>query len=271
LVGYSDRITLHAEPNWLMRLLWTSIALATLVYLGLCAALFVFQRSMIYMPQPRAVMTPQAPLRLRVDDAELVVSVRPRAGAKALVYFGGNAEDVSLNLDTFGQWFPEHALYLLHYRGYGGSSGTPGEAAIHSDAAALFRAVAAQHADVAIVGRSLGAGVAVRLAVAQPTASRLVLITPFHSLTDIAAAAYPFVPVRWLLRDTYESGRVAPGIRMPTTIIAAEHDEVVPLANTAKLFACFASGVATMKVIPGAGHNTLDSQNVYRVVLQAAL
>ena len=254
-----------------MRFLWTSFALATLAYLGLCAALFVFQRSLIYMPQPRAMTTPQAPLRWRVDGAELVVSVRPRAGAKALVYFGGNAEDVSLNLETFGQWFPGHALYLLHYRGYGGSSGAPSEVANHGDAAALFRAVAAQHADVVIMGRSLGAGVAVRLASEQPTAQRLVLITPFHSLADIAAAAYPFVPVRWLLRDTYESGRVAPGIRMPTTIIAAEHDEVIPLANTAKLFARFANGVATMKVIPGAGHNTLDSQGVYRAVLQAAL
>ena len=122
-----------------------------------------------------------------------------------------------------------------------------------------------------IIGRSLGAGVAVRLASEQPTPSRLVLITPFHSLADIAAAAYPFVPVRWLLRDTYESGRFAPGIRMPTTIIAAEHDEVIPRANTAKLFARFTNGVATMKVIPGAGHNTLDSQGVYRAVLQAAL
>jgi uncharacterized protein len=79
------------------------------------------------------------------------------------------------------------------------------------------------------------------------------------------------VPVRWLLHDRYESGRFAPGIRMPTTIIAAEHDEVIPLANTAKLFARFGAGVATMKVIPGAGHNTLDGLGAYRVALQAAL
>ncbi len=254
-----------------MRFLWTSIALAVLAYLGLCAALFVFQRSLIYIPQPRAVTAAQAPLRLPVDGAELIVSVRPRAGAKALVYFGGNAEDVSLNLESFGQWFPAHALYLLHYRGYGGSSGAPSEVANHGDAAALFRAVAAQHADVAIMGRSLGAGVAVRLSSEQPTASRLVLITPFDSLTDIAAVTYPFVPVRWLLRDKYQTSQFAPAIRMPTTIIAAEHDELIPLANTAKLLARFATGVATMKVIPGAGHNTLDRQGAYRVALQAAL
>lgn len=248
------------------------IALAALLlaYAGLCAALFFFQRSLIYHPQPRAVTAPESTLRLPVDGAELIVTVRPHAGPKAVVYFGGNAEDVSQNLAGFSRDFPGHALYLLHYRGYGGSTGSATEQANHSDAAALFKRVHAQHAQVVVFGRSLGSGVAVRLASEAP-ASKLILVTPYDSIAGIAAAAYPFAPVRWLLLDRYDSGALAPGIRIPTTIIAAEHDQVIPRASTDQLLARFGPGVATMTVISGAGHNDLDSKRQYRQTLQTAL
>ncbi len=239
-------------------------------YAGVCAALFFFQRSLIYFPQPRSVTAAESTMRLPVEGAELVVSVRQHAGPKAIVYFGGNGEDVSANLQAFDKWFPEHALYLLHYRGYGGSTGAPTEQANHGDAAALFRKVQAEHPEVTVIGRSLGSGVAVRLASAYP-ASGLVLVTPYDSIEEIAATAYPYVPVKWLLQDTYQSGKYAPGIKMKTTILAAENDEVIPRASTEKLFARFAKGVASMTVIPGAGHNTIGTKPEYRSALQAAL
>ena len=249
---------------------FVALAALLLAYAGLCAALFFFQRSLIYHPQPRAVTAPESTLRLAVEGAELVVSVRPQAGPKAIVYFGGNAEDVSQNLAGFSEDFPEHALYLLHYRGYGGSTGSPTEQANHSDAAALFKRVHAQHAEVVVFGRSLGTGVAVRLA-SQAPAAKLILVTPYDSMVGIAASAYPFAPVRWLLLDRYDSGALAPGIRTPTTIIAAEYDEVIPRASTDQLLARFGPGVATMTVIPGVGHNDLGNKNEYRQRLRAAL
>ena len=249
---------------------FVALAALLLAYAGLCAALYVFQRSLIYHPQPRAVTAPESTLRLPVDGAELVVTVRPHAGPKAVLYFGGNAEDVSQNLASFSQFFPEHALYLMHYRGYGGSTGSPTEQVNHSDAAALFKRVHAQHPQVVVFGRSLGTGVAVQLANQAP-ASRLILVTPYDSIAGIAASAYPFAPVRWLLLDRYDSGALAPGIRIPTTVIAAEHDEVIPRASTDQLLARFGPGVATMTVIPGAGHNDLDRKSPYRHTLQAAL
>ena len=74
-----------------------------------------------------------------------------------------------------------------------------------------------------MAGRSLGSGVAVRLASQRP-ASRLILITPYDSLQDLATAQFPFVPVKWLLRDKFESWRYAARITVPTLIVAAEHD-----------------------------------------------
>ncbi len=248
------------------------IVLATLliVYAGLCAALYFFQRSLIYHPQPRAITAAESTLRLAVEGAELVVTVRPLRSRKAIVYFGGNAEDVSQNLAGFSKDFPEHALYLLHYRGYGGSTGRPTEQANHSDAAALFRKVHAQHPEVVIFGRSLGTGVAVRLASEAP-ASHVILVTPYDSVAEIAAAAYPFAPVDWLLLDRYDSGALAPRIKTPTTIVAAGNDVEIPRASTDRLFARFAPGVATMTIIPGVGHNDLGSKIQYRQALQIAL
>ncbi len=254
----------------LKRRVYAALASVLLVYAGLCAALFVFQRSLIYFAQPRAVTAPESTLTLPVDGAELVVTVRPHEGPKAIIYFGGNAEDVSMNLANFSEAFPAHALFLLHYRGYGGSTGSATEQANHSDAAALFQKVHAQHSEVVVFGRSLGTGVAVRLA-SQAPATHLILVTPYDSIAEIAAAAYPFAPVKWLLLDRYESGLYAPSIKAPTTIIAAENDETIPRASTEKLLRRFGKGVATMTVIQGVGHNTLGSKSDYRKTLQAAL
>lgn len=251
-------------------IIYKVLAIAALAYAGVCIAMFIFQRSLIYYPQPRGVDTPDSKMTLKVDGAELVVSVRPLAGGKAIVYFGGNAEDVSQNLHSFSRNFPDHALYLLHYRGYGGSTGTPTEQANHADAASLFEIVRAQHTDITVIGRSLGSGVAVRLASERPV-SRLILITPYDSIEEIAASHYPYLPVRFLLRDRYESGKYAPNIKVPTILLAAENDEVIPRTSTEKLFGRFGKGVASLKTIAGAGHNDLETKSEYFEILGAAL
>ncbi|MBC7989883.1 MAG: alpha/beta fold hydrolase [Luteimonas sp.] len=252
------------------RVVHVILSVGLIGYAGLCAAMYVFQRSLIYFPQPRAVTAPQSTLKLPVDGAEVVVTVRTLDGPKAIVYFGGNGEDVSQNLDPYVKAFPDRALYLMHYRGYGGSTGQPTEKANVADGLALFEKVRALHPDVTIVGRSLGSGVAVQVA-SRATASRLVLITPYDSIVEIGAQMYPLLPVRWLAVDTYESGRFASRIRIPTTIIEAENDEVIPHASTAKLLSRFDPGVAKMTVIEGAGHNDLGRNKKYRETLQAAV
>jgi pimeloyl-ACP methyl ester carboxylesterase len=140
----------------------------------------------------------------------------------------------------------------------------------HRDAQSLFEKVHAQHPNVVVIGRSLGTGVAVRLASEQPV-SRLVLITPYDSLAEIAAAQFPYFPINWLLRDKYNSGQYAPTVTVPTRIIAAEHDEVIPRSSTEKLFERFPKGVASMKVIPATDHNTISNTREFLLELQAAL
>lgn len=246
------------------------LAVITALYLGLCAALFVFQRALIYFPQPRSPGISATILTLPVADAQVLVSTRPHDGPDALIYFGGNAEDVSRNLPEFSQAFPNQAIYLLHYRGFGGSSGSPSEEALERDALALFDRVHAEHPNTVIVGRSLGTGVAIHLANQRP-ASRLILITPYSSLEDLAAIKMPLFPVRWLLKDKFESSKYAPRIRIPTLLIAAEHDEIIPRANTEKLYAQFSPGVASLKVIAGADHNSISQSPEYLKLLASGM
>jgi uncharacterized protein len=205
-----------------------------------------------------------------VDGAELVISVRAHEGPNAIVYFGGNGENVTYNLPSFSDAFPDHALYLMNYRGYGGSSGSPSEAAISQDALALFDYVHARHSNVVVMGRSLGSGVAIRLATQRP-AARLVLITPYASIAELGAAQFPMFPVKWLIRDKYESFRYAPRIDVPTLLVVAEHDEIIPRASTDALFAAFRPGIATQRIIPDTGHNTISATAMYVETLQTAL
>lgn len=244
------------------RTLMSLVALIVAVYLVLCAALFFFQRSLIYFPQPNAVTSADSQLTLSMPDAQVSVVTRERVGPRALIYFGGNAEDVSRNLPEFAEAFPDYAVYLLNYRGFGSSGGSPSEAAIAEDALALFDQVYASHPQVSLIGRSLGSGVAVRLASQRPV-QNLILVTPYNSLEEIAARQYPWVPVKWLLKDRFESGKYAAHIRVPTLLLAASNDEVIPRASTQRLLENFPQGVAVLRVVPDSGHNSISDRAQY--------
>lgn len=249
------------------RVFLTMLLFIAILFAGLCVALFVFQRSLIYFPQPRSNQKDTILATLQVGAETISVSTRLNTGPDALLYFGGNAEDVSQNMPDFSAAFPNRAIYLLHYPGYGGSSGSPSEQAIFADALALFDHVHADHKNILVIGRSLGSGVAVRLASVRPV-ERLVLVTPYDSLGDVAAHNYPFLPVRWLLRDKFESWRYAPQVTAPTRIIVAEQDEVIPRATTERLRSRFKNGIASYIVVAGVGHNTISDSADYLPLLR---
>jgi pimeloyl-ACP methyl ester carboxylesterase len=244
------------------------VLLAAVLFAGACGVLFAIQRSLIYYPRPRTNREGSTLMTLPVGTATVQISTRPSAGPDALIYFGGNGEDVSQDVPNFAAAFPNCALYMLHYPGYGGSSGSPSEQAIIADALALFDRVHAEHPSVVVVGRSLGTGVAVHLASLRPV-SRLVLVTPFDSLGDIAAQQYPYLPVRWLLRDKFESWRYAPQVAAPTEIIVAGDDEIIPRASSDRLRTRFKAGIVSWVVVPGVGHNSISDSPDYLALVSA--
>jgi uncharacterized protein len=236
-------------------------------YVLACLGLYLLQRSLIFYPQPRRSGGADSAMTLKVPGADLQLSARRMAGPDAVIYFGGNAEDVSGSLPTLAAAFPQHALYLMHYRGYGASSGKPSEAALFADALAMFDQLHAQHTNITVIGRSLGSGVAVHLASVRPVA-RLVLVTPYDSIAELAAQQFPMFPVRYLLTDKFESWRYAPRVAVPTTLVAAENDEVIPRASSQQLLGRFRPGIARYVVVAQAGHNTISNQADYLKALQ---
>jgi hypothetical protein len=245
-----------------------AIVAIIILYAGICGVVFAFQRSLIYYPQPRTNGEAGTLITFPVGTETVNVSARPLAGPDAVLYFGGNGEDVSRDMPDMEDTFPRTAIYLLHYPGYGGSSGSPSQKAIFVDALALYDRVHAEHPNVVVIGRSLGSGVAVYMASQRPVV-RLVLITPYDSLADAAAQQYPFLPVRWLLLDKFESWRYAPQVTAPTRMIVAEDDEIIPRSSSDRLRTRFRSSTVSYVVVPGVGHNTIQDSPNYGTLLSS--
>jgi pimeloyl-ACP methyl ester carboxylesterase len=239
-------------------------------YVCICTFVYAIQDSFIYYPQPKTVSSPDSTIVLPVTSANIIITTKQHPGSKAIIYFGGNGEDVSLNLPTFDTTFPDHAIYLMHYRGYGGSSGNPSEEAIYNDAVKLYKTVIKEHSDISIIGRSLGTGIATRLVSYFPV-SHLVLVTPYDSIVEIASNIFPYLPVSILLRDKYESGKYAENINIPTTILMAENDQIIPKESTEMLYSRFPDDVATLVTINNVGHNSISNSPDYLLTLRKSL
>ena len=230
------------------------------VYAGLCGVLFFAQRSLLFHPVPALGRVPTA--TLDVPGATLRIATQPHDGPRALLYFGGNAEDVSRTVPELAAAFPAHAIYAAHYRGYGGSGGSPSERALHADAVAVFDDVRSRHPDIDVVGRSLGSAVATRLAATKPV-RRLVLVTPFDSILALGGRLFPFLPVRFLLADRFETVKDAPRVAVPTLVISAGTDEIVPGDHTRRLIQAFQPGIVEERAFPAAGHNDVSFDPTY--------
>lgn len=235
-------------------------------YVALCAFMYVGQRSMIYYPTSDSGHAGAEDLRIESGDAVIQVWKVGNANDDAILYFGGNAEDVTLNIDEFSRDFANHTIYLANYRGYGASTGSPSESAILRDAETLFDAIRDDHRRVTVFGRSLGSGVAVHLGTAKDV-SRLVLVTPYDSLANVASARFPIFPVSLLLRDRFDSKNLAGLIEIPTLVIAAEQDEVIPLRHARSLADAIRRDLLEFVIVDDAGHNTIGSFPVYRQTL----
>ncbi len=131
------------------------------------------------------------------------------------------------------------SVLLFDYRGYGGNPGRPSEEGLAADARAAQAWLAAQpEVDpdrIAYFGESLGAAVAVGLAVQRPPAA-LVLRSPFTSLADVGAVHYPWLPVRRLLLDRYPSIERIASVHAPLLVIAGDRDDIVPLSLSRRLY-----------------------------------
>ena len=180
------------------------------------------------------------------SDLDMAVLVAPGNGGNRSGRAGLAAELSRRGLDVL----------LLDYRCYGGNPGSPSEDGLVRDAmaAALFLEDQGYPAARTIYfGESLGSGVVAALQAQRPPAG-MVLRSPFTELADVGAHHYPWLPVRILLRDRFETTSLLSGSAVPVTVIYGDRDSVVPSALSAEV-ADEATTLVERVVIPGADHN----------------
>jgi uncharacterized protein len=243
------------------------LALATIVYVSLCAYLYLFQRSFIYFPTTAADSGPAEELWLEIGNERIRILQLHPGQPDAIIYFGGNAEDVALNIPEFSDFFRGKSVYLVNYRGYGGSTGSPSESGLYRDAEAIFDFANGGHRRVSLIGRSLGAAIATHLAVVR-NVDRLVLITPFDSLASLARRFYPLFPTSVLLKDQYDSMSRAHRIKAPVLMVVAGRDEIIPHESSDKLAKALDPALLTLKVIDNTTHNTIGTSHYGRLIVR---
>jgi uncharacterized protein len=224
---------------------WTLIVLLV-GYVGVVAVLYFVQRALMYFPDtartsPAAAGLPGAQeIVLDTADGERVIAwhLPPRGDRPVVLYLHGNGGALSHRAERFrGLTADGTGLVAVDYRGYGGSTGSPTEAGLAIDAETAYAFAAERYpaARIAVWGESLGTGVAAALAAERPI-GRLVLEAPFTSAVDLAARRYPFVPVRWLMKDQFRSDLRIAAVTVPLLVLHGARDPIVPIEYGERLF-----------------------------------
>lgn len=234
-------------------------------YLLVCGAAFAMQRELIF-PAPKEGRAPRAGVTMvEVPGATLFLwRPPPVPGGPVVVHFHGNAEQAA-DMEWLAEPLGEAGagLALVEYPGYGlaAGKGSPSEDALveagEKALSHLTQVLGVSRGQLVLSGQSLGSGVAVELA-RRGWGRKLLLFTPYTSLPDVAAAAFPFLPTGLLMRDRFESLDKAAQIRVPVLVVHGTRDEVIPQRLGRALAARFPSG--RFLSVEGGHHNDLWDQ-----------
>jgi hypothetical protein len=270
--------------RWLSWGLAIVLGLLACGYLAVLGYLWVKQESLIFRPTP---LPAEYQFKLPPDVHEERIDV-PGARLHALhmrlphpdgivFYLHGNAGNLTswfVNADFYRKLNVD--FFMLDYRGYGRSTGhIESEAQLMADVQAAWQSVVPQYAGrpVVLIGRSLGTGLASKLAASLPPAQRpdlLVLVSPFISMQAMAKQQYPYVPsglVRYPLRS--DEALKALGGHTPVLILHGDKDALIPYAHAQTLSALTPN--VRLQDVPGAGHGDVQTYDVYLDTLRQAI
>ncbi len=258
-----------------MTILKWFIVLAPFGYLGVLAALFLAQRSLIFpIPDtvriaPAAIGFPQAEEHiLTTADGEKVIiwHVPPRGERAVVLYFPGNGDVLGGCVGRFREITADGTgLVALSYRGYAGSTGRPSEQGLLNDAAAAYAFTAARYpaARIVVWGFSLGSGVAVAVASERPV-GKVILEAPYTSIADVAALVIPYAPARYFVRDKFRSDERIVRVSVPLLIMHGGRDTTISIVFGERLFELAREPKQFVR-FPEGGHDDLDQHGAIDV------
>ena len=243
------------------------------IYLVILGAMVTFQRQLQYFPGRKAPQPADGGLvgvdviTLPTRDGETIRLwyVRAKADLPTVLYFQGNSGEIADRADRFASYQSQgFGVAFLSYRGYGDSSGSITEAGLIIDAITAYEWLIAQ--DIAptrimVVGESLGTGIAVQLA-ASHAVGGVALEAPYTSTADVAAGIYPWLPVRWLMKDQFRSIDHIAQIAAPLLIQHGDTDQVIPYVFGQRMFAA-AQDPKIFETLADQGHEALFAPDTW--------
>lgn len=246
--------------------------LAIMLYTSALGALFVMQRTMLYpgsrpgAPADEAAIPGSARVVISTPDGERLSAwhVPPETRRPVFLFLHGNGGNLPAQTARWQRLRDAGAGVLaVSYRGYDGSTGTPTETGLHTDARAAYDWLRQRYpaGRIIIHGHSLGSAVATRLA-SEVESAALVLESPFTAAVDVAAERYVWFPVRALMLDQFRSRDWIGRVKVPIVIAHGVRDATIPFAHGERLYA-LAPEPKLMVPIAGGGHNSLVRDGLY--------
>lgn len=250
------------------------MSIISTLYLSVVVSAYAFQRHLVFHPSversnPASFnLNKVTEVTLETPDKERLIAwyAPARFGQPTILYFHGNAGTLAQRAERMRLYTDAgYGVLMLAYRGFSGSTGAPSEARIISDADLAYdhlikRGLVPEN--IVLYGESLGTAVAVQVG-AHRKVKAVILESPFSSVTDIGQDTYPFLPVRWLLEERFESIRYIQQINAPLLVLHGERDRVVPLHFGKALFSA-ARSPKTAHFVPEGNHYDLYEHGAWR-------
>lgn len=258
-----------------MKTIGRLFSIVILGYLMMTLLVYLLQRDLMFAPSTQRV----SPAAMGLAHVREVTLLTPRSeklycwyaeatpGAPTLLMFHGNGGNVSFRHHKIKQLTARgYGVFLLGYPGYGGSEGAPSEAAFIESATLAYQHLTEDipAEQLVVYGTSLGSAVAVQLAAKVATAA-VVLEAPMNSILEIAQGQYPFLPVRWLIKDPFLSSDHIAQLGAPLLVIHGSNDRLIPLASGQALFNA-AQEPKSFHIVAGGGHNNLYDYPVVDII-----
>jgi len=238
------------KKGWVKRVTLMVLRIVALTYIGLCVFIYFKQRKLMYFPEGQLLQTPSSvglaydEVRITAADGVQLLGWHVRSTLEAsngvVLFFHGNAGNIGDRLPTAELYSSlGYDVVMVGYRGYGPSSGTPSEEGLYEDARAYWRYLTVQQEipsqEIVIHGRSLGGGPASWLA-AEVDCAGLILDSTFTSMVKEAQKVYPYLPVKWICKDRYDSESRIGAVGVPLLVIHSPDDESIPVEMGHALF-----------------------------------
>ncbi len=175
-----------------------------------------------------------------------------------ILWSHGTAGNISHRIENIllMQKYLDVGVFIFDYRGYGLSEGVPSEKGLYSDIVGAYAWLSKRIPENRIVlfGRSLGAAIAAKLSTEKKSAQALILESPFENTIEMGKKIFPFLPLKWMIKQRYDTRGVISSVQIPLLILHGNQDTIVPIQQGKNLFR-LASEPKQFFEIKGANHN----------------